>query len=85
MTRKTIDEKTSFSPSNERWKLLKLYMFLEELRFSSPKKGSLERMKRRLLTFKILREQEDKHLANQFLFNQKMSIIREHVILFIDA
>jgi len=60
-------------------------MFLEELRFSSPKKGSLERMKRRLLTFKILREQEDKHLANQFLFNQKMSIIREHVILFIDA
>jgi len=48
-------------------------MFFEEFRFSYLKEGSLKQINRKLLSFKTLREQKDKHLANQVLFNQNVS------------
>jgi len=43
--------KTPFSTSNKRQKILKLSKFQKKLIFSSPMKGSLEIIRRRLLSF----------------------------------
>jgi len=50
-----MEKHFSYQAEKEK-KLLEVSNFFQELRFSSLKEGSLERMKRRLLSFNTLRE-----------------------------